>query len=233
VVGTISNRRGIVAATSISIVALLAWSSARTQVHENRDNLMAVLREAVAENKQDEALKPVGSKRYMLANGKEVEVDIAAFEFIGDVQIRFVYDGPTAMRTLMRPEFDALGLRPEQALQVAMANIKRTHGEPTVTQFPADAMLLTLNNSPDLASSYFLDRDFWRNLLKRHPEGLVVAVPERAALLFAPLSASTGVGFLRDRIAHLHAGSDLKRISSAVYLFKDDRWTVFQPAKEP
>ena len=105
--------------------------------------------------------------------------------------------------------------------------------QPTLTPLPTDGTLLTLNDSPDLASSYFLDRDFWRSLLKQHPEGIAVAVPERAALLFAPLSASVGIGFLRDRIAALHAGSKQMRISSAVYLFKDDRWTVLQSAKEP
>ena len=84
--------------------------------------------------------------------------------------------------------------------------------------------------SPDLNSSYFLDRDFWRDLLRQHPEGIVAAVPKRGGLLFVPLSDRRAVNELRKGIAYLYSSSERLRVSSALYLFKDDHWTVFQPA---
>jgi hypothetical protein len=33
---------------------------------------------------------------------------------------------------------------------------------------------------------------------------------------------------LRNGIAYLYTSSENQRVSSALYLFKDDRWTVFQ-----
>ena len=82
--------------------------------------------------------------------------------------------------------------------------------------------------SPDLDSSYFLDRDFWRGLLKQHPDGLVVAVPKRGGLLYAPVSDSRAVATLRKGVGYLYTSSERLRVSAALYLFKDDKWTVFQ-----
>ncbi len=67
-------------------------------------------------------------------------------------------------------------------------------------------------------------------MLAAHPQGLVVAVPRTDLLLFAPVSDTPAVDSLRKGIAGLHSGGGDYRLSSALYLFKDDRWTVFQPA---
>jgi hypothetical protein len=45
---------------------------------------------------------------------------------------------------------------------------------------------------------------------------------------FAPPSDHRAVGLLREYIFDLSRSSESLRISSALYLFKDDRWTVFQ-----
>ena len=83
--------------------------------------------------------------------------------------------------------------------------------------------------SADLTSSYFLDRDFWLGLQGRHPEGLVVAVPRRGGLVYAPISDEAAVSSLRFSAAALYAGGPGAPLSSALYLFKDGQWSVFQP----
>jgi hypothetical protein len=45
----------------------------------------------------------------------------------------------------------------------------------------------------------------------------------------AQISDGNTVDRLRKGIFHLYSSSDGMRVSSALYLFKDDRWTVFQP----
>jgi hypothetical protein len=53
-------------------------------------------------------------------------------------------------------------------------------------------------------------------------------------LVFAPASDETAVATLRHGIGYLYRSEEKLHISSALYLFKDDRWTVFQaPAKAP
>jgi len=194
---------------------------------------MVVLRESEGDNIKDVALKPMGSAKATLSDGKEVEISVAWFSFIGDMHIRFVYDSPSSMRNLTSEEFKALKLKPDEALRVAVSNIKRVYGSPKASPWDGGLMVVT-GESSDLDSSYFLDSAFWKNLIKKYPDGLVVGVPKRGGLLFAPASDSKAVAGLRRSIGALFISSENMRISSALYLFKDNHWSVFQdPLAQP
>ena len=200
---------------------------------DSRDNLMVVVRESVGANKTDEILSPIAKARATLPDGREVDIDLASWEFIGDTHIRFVFDGPDSMRNATRQELAQFKLaNADDALALALANFERVYGEPKATPWVGGVMVVS-GKSPDLDSSYFLDRAYWRGLLKEHPEGLVVAVAKRGGLLFTPASDARSVEALRRNVAPLHASSGTLRISSALFLFKDDHWTVFQPAVQP
>ncbi len=198
-----------------------------------RENLMVVVRETVGANKQDEALSPNGAMKIKLPGGGEGDFDPAWYDFIGDTHIRFVFDGPDSMRNVTRHELEQFKFAGvDDALALALANLKRVYGEPKATPWVGGVMIVA-GKSPDLDSSYFLDRAFWRELLKTHPEGLVVAVPKRGGLLYASASDMRSVDALRRNIAQLHASSGTLRVSSALFLFKDDKWSVLQPAARP
>ena len=190
-------------------------------------NLMVVLRESEGSNKPDAGLIPTGAARAILADGKEVELSFAWFEFIGDMHLRFVYDSPDSMRNLTLREFEALKLTPQEAVRLAVKNVHRVYGKPTFEPW-SDGVMIVEGESPDLNSSYFLDEPFWKRLLVRYPEGLVVAVPERGGLLFAPVSDRKAVERLRKSIGDLFTRSDKLRVSSAIYLYKGGRWSVMQ-----
>jgi hypothetical protein len=209
--------------TSESVVA-----QAPQAVDRSAKNLMVVLRESIGANKQDEALEPEAKGRAKLPDGREIEFEMAHFALLGDIHIRFVFDGPSYMPNARPQDLARLNLSPEQALQLAVANIKRVYGNPIAKPWTAGLMQVQ-GKSPDFDSSYFLDRAFWRRLLRQNPEGIVVAVPKRGGLLFTPVTDHKAVDGLRKGIAYLYSSSEQLRISSALYLFKDDRWTVFQP----
>ncbi len=197
----------------------------------SRDNLMVVLRESAGKNKLDDTLVPMGKQRARLASGQEIEIEMAHFEFIGDMQIRFVFDGPQSMRGATAQDLSNLGLDTSAALQLALENVKRVYGSPEASVWSGGLMQVG-GKSPDLDSSYFLDRDFWTKLSKKYPEGIVVAVPKRGGLLYAPLSDEATINQLKKAIPVLYSSSAGLRISSALYLFKDGKWSVFQaPAK--
>lgn len=212
----------------VSWFAVIAFAQDRPGFNTNADNLMLVLRESFGANKQDEELKAVGKVKAKLPDGKEIEFEMASFEFIGDMHIRLVFDGPQSMSNATPADLARLNLNTEQALRLAVSNVKRVYGEPTVKPWTAGLMEVS-GKSPDLDSSYFLDREFWRGLLKKHPEGLVVAVPKRGGLVYAPLVDTKAVEGLKKGVRYLHLSSDRLRVSGALYLFKDDKWTVFQP----
>jgi uncharacterized protein YtpQ (UPF0354 family) len=192
-------------------------------------NLMVVLRETVGANKTGETLTPSGVLKGSLPNGTPVELRWAWFDFLGDMHIRFVFDSPSIMRDLRTEEFEALKLSPEEAVTLAVTNIERVYGKPTAAVW-SGAVMRVHGRSPDFNSSYFLDREFWLEQAKDHPEGLVVAVPNRVGLLFTAAANTQDVERLRTKGGDLFAASGKMRVSSALYLFKDGHWSVLQAA---
>lgn len=184
------------------------------------DKLIVVLRESPGANKQDETLRPMGKAKTLSADGKEIELEAIWFQCIGDIHIRLVYDSPGVLVSATPQDLRRFGLSPEEAVQVAVANIGRLYGPPRTIDWTEGPTRLQAGQS-DFDSSYLLDR-----------EAVVVAVPKRHGLLFAPLTNARAVEYLRKHIPEWHKGDQL-RVSSALYLFKDDRWTVFQPARTP
>jgi hypothetical protein len=196
----------------------------------NRENFMVVVRESIGANRVEDALTPTGKMKAKLADGREVEFEMASWEFIGDTHIRFVFDGPQSMVNATPKDLERLGINGvDDALALALANLKRVYGEPTATPWTGGLMTVE-GKSPDLNSSYFLDRAYWSKLAKANPEGLVVAVPKRGGLIYVPLSNVQAVDGLKRAIGELYSSSQRLRVSSALYLFKDGKWSVFQAA---
>ncbi|NPC56555.1 hypothetical protein [Caenimonas soli] len=191
-------------------------------------NLLVVLRESRGENKQDESLEPFGKVRARMPDGSNIEFDTSWYRYLGDMHIRLVFDGPQSMQSAAPEDLTRLRLSPEEALNLAIRNLRRVYGQPAVVPWSGGLMQVQAA-SADLTSSYFLDRDFWQGLQGRHPEGLVVAVPRRGGLVYAPISDEAAVSSLRFSAAALYAGGPGAPLSSALYLFKDGQWSVFQP----
>jgi hypothetical protein len=193
---------------------------------DSASNLMVVLRESQGSNKQAESLVPMGKATAKLQDGREIEIDTGWFEYLGDMHVRFVFDTPTSMPNASPKDLERLVLTPEAALELAVRNIRRVYGEPQAV--PWNDLFQVKGKSPDLDSSYFLDKEFWSAQLKRYPEGVVALVVKRGGLLFAPLSDAKAVEGMKKSVAYLHSSSERMRISSALYLFKDGRWVVYQ-----
>jgi hypothetical protein len=210
-----------------------AFSQQPSTPERTRDNFMVVVRESAGANRPDDRLAPTGKVKAKLPDGREVEFEMASWEFIGDTHIRFVFDGPQSMINATPQDLERLGIKGvDEALELAIANIRRTYGVPLAKPFEGGVMQVQ-GKSPDLDSSYFLDRGFWSELLKKYPEGLVVSVAKRGGLLYVPLSDANGVEGLKRGVAYLHSSSQRLRVSSALFLFKEGKWSVFQaPVKQ-
>lgn len=216
----------------LALIAVTAFAGAQ-QVGEqvfdtSAPNLLAVLRESRGENKQDEALRPFGKLTARMPDGQRVEFDASWYMYLGDMHIRLVFDGDQSMQSVSPEDLRRLHLSPDEALKLAISNLRRVYGPPAVQPW-SGGMMQVQGASADLTSSYFLDRDFWQTLQTGHPGGLVVAVPRRGGLVYAPVSDEAAVASLRFGAAALYAGGPGTRLSSALYLFKDGHWSVFQP----
>jgi hypothetical protein len=196
--------------TAAFVVSIAYGEQAQTGVvpEKTRENLMVVVRESIGRNKLDELLIPTGMGKAKLADGREIEIELAWWELIGDTHIRFVFDGPQTMMGAEPRDLARLNVaNVEDALVLALANVKRVYGEPAATSWTGGLMQVQ-GKSPDLDSTYFLDREFWKKTAKSSPEGLVVAVPNRGGLLYAPFKDEKAVETLKRGIPQLHARSD-------------------------
>ncbi|HUR90016.1 MAG TPA: hypothetical protein VMZ74_13080 [Ramlibacter sp.] len=191
-------------------------------------NLIVVLRESLGENKVDESLQPYGRVTAQLPDGRRIELATSWYQYLGDMHIRLVFDAGNSLQSASPNDLERLGLTPEHALDTAIANLRRVYGTPHATPWNGGLMQVQGSNA-DLASSYFLDRQFWLAQVKHHPEGVVAAVPQRGGLVFASADDGDALEVLRFSAAALYAGGGGTRISSALYLFKDGRWSIFQP----
>jgi hypothetical protein len=194
----------------------------------SESNLLVVLRESPGSNKQDESLKPFGAISARMPDGREVEFEASWFQYLGDMHLRLVFDGQRRVQSALPEDLHRLRLTPEQALQRAVDNLRRRYGMPVAEPWTGGLMQVH-GNAPELDSSYFLDRAFWHEQLRKSPAGIVAAVPGRHGLVFARADDEAAIATLRFSAAALFASSDATRISSALYLFKDGRWSVYQP----
>jgi len=190
-------------------------------------DLRLILRERPGVNQPDESLALVDPFEVEGEAGIKVSMAPAWYDLVGDLQLRLAYDTGDYVLTLHASQLDDLRLSAAEAIAVALANLHREHGEPQAA--PWHNLQRVAGREEAVSSAYFVDRAFWRQQLSKHPDGLVVAVPRVDALLFAPLADAAAVASMRQGIPGLHAGGGADyRLSSALYLFKDDRWTVFQ-----
>ena len=213
-------------------LATAAAAPAAAQEAERFDvseqNLLVVLRESPGANKQDDALTPFGKIKARLSDGREIEFEASWFQYLGDMHLRLVFDGERRVQSASPEDLEKLRLSPEEAISRAVDNLRRRYGHPVALPWSGGLMQVQ-GNAPDLDSSYFLDRDFWLDQLRQSPAGIVAAVPERGGLVFAKADDSMALASLRFSAAALFARNDRTRISSGLYLFKDGRWSVFQP----
>jgi hypothetical protein len=218
------------AAAAPAFAAPAAPAIGGDDVDTSSANLMVVLRESRGENKPDEELRPYGRVTAQLPDGRRVELATSWYQYLGDMHIRLVFDGGQTLQSAAPNDLERLGLTPEDALALAVSNMRRVYGTPAAVPWSGGLMQVQ-GESPDLTSSYFLDRDFWVAMQRGHPQGLVAAVPERGGLVFAAADDDEALEVLRFSAAALYAGAGGARISSALYLFKDGRWSIYQPAQ--
>ena len=195
-------------------------------------NLLVVLRETPGANKQDEALQPFGKIAARLPDGRDVEFEASWFQYLGDMHLRLVFDGERRVQSALPSDLLKLRLTPEEALARAVGNLRQRYGTPVAEPWSGGLMQVR-GSTPELASSYFLDRQFWMEQLRHYPQGIVAAVPGREGLVFAPADNEMAVASLRFSAAALYVSSDRSRVSSGLYLFKDGRWSVFQRPQAP
>lgn len=213
-------------------VAAFSASAEESLVVTEQSNLMLVVRTTFGANKPDVQLVPSGIQTFQDSDGNTHSFEMAHYEYLGDTHIRFVFDSVETMANATPEQFDRFGLTPEEAVEVSMTNIYRDYGQPNIYELE-NGIYQVQGKSPDFDSSYFLDKTLWQQVGSHLKDAVVVAVPARGLLLFAPSSNKKAVKFLSENVQDWFNESGPQGVSSALFSYDSGVWKVHQdPAPE-
>ena len=124
----------------VALAWALAWGTAAAgqaasgveTIDTGAGNLLAVLRESAGENKLDETLRPYGPLQATTPQGQRVEFETSWYHYLGDMHIRLVFDGTRTLQSASPDDLARLQLTPDEALRLAVANLRRVYGAPHV-----------------------------------------------------------------------------------------------------
>ncbi|MEJ5989385.1 hypothetical protein WG902_05260 [Ramlibacter sp. PS3R-8] len=187
-----------------------------------RDRLMVQLHPWPGERLARETLRPSPA------------ADTVAYGYLGDLQLRLVFDEPGVSRTsAVRPDDLArLELTPQKAVAYASSNSKRASGAPQVT--PLDGGIHTLRGQhADYNATFMLDRTFWRQQLEKFPQGLLAAVPRKGVLMFAPAGDAAVEAQLQKIATRTLASAGAATLSACIYRFDATGWQPYADLPRP
>lgn len=194
------------------------------QTTRDRENLLVQLRHWPGPRVAKESLVP---PRGEPAPG-------LAFGYLGDIQLRFVFDLPALDQPIaVRPEDIArLDLTPGRAVAVAAANVKRQGGVPHVASLGGGVYALK-GAHDDYSQGYMLDRAFWRSQLDKFPKGLLAALPRRGLLMFAPAGDPVVEEELARQAGRIAAAAGGAVVSNCIFRFDATGWNVHSDLPKP
>ncbi|MCD6078493.1 MAG: hypothetical protein K0R89_2431 [Ramlibacter sp.] len=196
-------------------------ASAREPARE-RDKLMVQLHPWPGERLAKETLRPSASQ------------DTVAYGYLGDMQLRLVFDEPgVANAAAVRPDDLArLELTPQKAVAYAASNSKRAGGAPQITSL-AGGIYTLRGQHPDYNATFFLDRTFWRQQLEKFPQGLLAALPRKGVLMFAPAGDAAVEAELKKQAGRMLAAAGPSAVSACVYRFDATGWQPIAELPQP
>lgn len=176
-----------------------------------------------------------------VAGGEKVEAlgqspsEPARFAFVGDLQIQLKFTLPPSFRGQMvnasMADLARLGLSPQRGFELAKNNALAALPPPSPGQ-PIHGMSMLVSQSPTGmadGSSYLLDRSFWLEASRSSPGGLVVTVPDRQIVMYAPAGDSAAITLLKQRAqAARRRTAAPTKWSSALLAFNNDRWSALE-----
>jgi hypothetical protein len=156
-----------------------------------------------------------------------------AFGYMGDMQLRLVFESPDGEPGAVRAEdLQRMDLTPGKAVGVGLANFKRRQGPPQVSSLGGGVYVLRCAQQEQV-SAYFLDRSFWREQLLKFPQGLLAALPRPGVLMFTPAGDAAAQAELERQAARMLHGGAAGRLSACVYQFGATGWAPVKTLSQP
>jgi hypothetical protein len=187
----------------------------------SREDLLLRLQPLPGQRLARECLVPMGASALV-------------FPYLGDMQLRFIFDQPGAasLAAARSEDFARLDLTPARAMALASANLRRVLGTPQIASLGGGIYSLR-SAQPEYSPLALLDRGFWRAQLEKFPRGLLAALPRKGLLIFAPAGDAQVERELLQQAARMLAGAEGDATSACVYRFDDTGWNLHSDLAPP
>ncbi len=190
-----------------------------------RDTVIALVRQFQGPLRKFQDIKPLTG---MKVQGLENQPDMLPLidTFVGDLDIRYVFDAESGYRYLTERDLKTLKLTRDQLPALALANQRRLY--PKITVERPTAFIGMFANGGDLEPSKMLDFEFWEKEKSRFGGEIVCAVPARDVCWFTGLKPAGNVQNLRTNTERAHKDAGERAISRLLFLWRNKRWEVLE-----
>lgn len=193
-----------------------------------RDTVVALVRRFEGPLRKVQDIKPLAGMKSAVLDGNPDLLPLID-TFVGDLDIRYVFDADSGYRYLTGRDMQTLKLSRDQLLPLALANQRRLYPKVSVDR-PTPAVGMFVNGG-GLEPSKLLDFDFWEKEKSRalHAGGdIVAAVPARDVCWFTSLKPADNVQNLRSNTERAHKEAGERGISKLLYVWRNKRWEVLE-----
>ena len=145
----------------------------------------------------------------------------------GELHLVYVIDTGDAFRTLQRSELAELGIADEDALQqIALTNLRQySAGRAENHDYGSGIHRLVLDGFLDASLILILPQ---LTGIGDHPDGILLAVPARDALLYCDAGDSAAIRVLQELAQELHGAAPYP-ISARLYHLQDGELSEYAP----
>ena len=202
----------------------------------DREALCVQLNAAIGDFRQDAvSLKLFGSSTDVREQKGAVQAEAGDrplfYSWLGDALLRFEFVvAGNELPALVRPsDLKRLDLEPRAALVQAVQNARARWGSVKPKAGSGGVWQLEGENPRYLAWTWFVP-SLWASLAKAMKAPLLVAMPRRGEVLFAPANKAAAVAALHEQAAAAFSTERVAglRVSSYSYLFDGKEWRVHQ-----
>jgi len=190
-----------------------------------RDNIVALVRRFEGPLRKFQDIKPLTG---MKVQGLENQPDLLPLidTFVGDLDIRYVFDADSGYRYLTERDLKTLKLSRDQLPALALANQRRLY--PRITVERPTPFVGMFANGGDLEPGKMLDFEFWEKEKSRFGGEIVCAVPARDVCWFTGLKPADNVSNLRINTERVHKEAGERAISRLLFLWRNKRWELLE-----
>lgn len=192
----------------------------------SRDTVVALVRQFQGPLRKVQDIKPLAGLKSQVLDGNPDLLPLID-TFVGDLDIRYVFDADSGYRYLTGRDLTMLKLTRGELPALALANQRRLYPKIAVER-PTPAVGMFANGG-GLEPSKLLDFDFWEKERSRPQYGggeIIAAVPTRDVCWFTGSKPADNISNLRINTERAYKEAGERAVSKLLYVWRSRRWEV-------